>query len=99
MEHENPVPQTGVFSQSWKETHTSPHKPVHVGAHIHATHTHTHTHIHIHIHTDAAITTRVSQWTRVGQRKKLSTKSGSIKVRCLCRVDSWNLKFSSERSR
>ena len=44
MEHENRVPQTGVSPQGWKETHTSPHKPVHAGSHTH-THTHTHTHI------------------------------------------------------
>ena len=38
MEHENHVPQTRVSPQGWKETHTTPHKPVPAG-----THTHTHT--------------------------------------------------------
>ena len=49
MDEENHVPQTGVFPQDWKETHASPHKPVHVGTHTRA-HTHTHTHTHTHIH-------------------------------------------------
>ena len=34
--------QTGVSWQGWKETHTIPHKPVHVETQTH-THTHTHT--------------------------------------------------------
>ena len=44
MGHENHAPQTGVSPQGWKETHTSPYKPVHVGKDRH-------THIHTHIYT------------------------------------------------
>ena len=52
MEHEYNVPQTGVSPQGWKETHTSPHKPVHLRTqtNTHNTHTHTHTHTHTQIY-------------------------------------------------